>query len=67
MNDIPTMFLQSGTDSDSIIIEEKTIKPKKKIKSKRLFNDFPKHQPSNNVLLMDNKYIKRFCMLLAYC
>ena len=60
------MFPQSDTDSDSATSAAKS-KPKKESKSKRPFNDFKKHEPSNEVLNVSKEYTKRFLMSLPHC
>jgi len=65
-NDLPSMFPQSDTDSDSATSAAKS-QPKKKSKSKRPFNDFKKHEPSNKVLSVSKDYTKRFLMSLPHC
>ena len=65
-NDIPTMFPQSDTDSDSATSVAKS-HPKKKSKSKRPFNSFKKHEPSNAVHNVTQDFTKRFLMSLPHC
>ena len=65
-NDIPDMFPQTDTDSDSATSVAKS-HPKKKSKSKRAFNDFKKHEPSNAVHNVSKDFTKRFLMSLPHC